>query len=149
MTFRRVLVTGSRNWDNEQAVRSALVHVWITTCPDRLVLVHGACPEGADAIAEAWARAMWQKAPEMIDIERHPADWVRLGTRAGPHRNTRMVGLGAELCLAFIGPCVRPRCRRSGAHGSHGATDCARKAEQAGIPTYRWLRLAEQTLVAP
>lgn len=29
-----------------------------------------------------------------------------------------------------------------------GSRNCARKAEQAGIPTYRWLRLAEQTLVA-
>ena len=36
-----------------------------------------------------------------------------------------MVGLGADLCLAFLTPCTQPTCRRVDDHESHGTTKCA------------------------
>jgi SLOG family YspA-like protein len=123
----RVLVTGSRDWIDRSAIERALKDFgpegWFT-------VVHGHCPTGADAIADHVARS-WG-----CEVERHPADWSK-GRKAGPARNAAMVALGADLCLAFIGPCTSPRCNRPEPHDSHGATGCADLAEAAGIPTRR------------
>ena len=125
----RVLVTGSRDWSDREAIASELAAV-VGASGTGVTLVHGACPTGADAIAdEVWARAG-------LPVERHPADWSR-GRKAGPERNAAMVALGADLCLAFIGDCTSPRCTRPDGHPSHGATGCAALAEAAGIPTRR------------
>ncbi len=86
------------------------------------VIVHGACPTGADAMADAIARE-WGGG---MTVERHPADWQRLGKGAGFARNAEMVDLGASVCLAFI----RNR--------SRGASHTAGLAEEAGIPTRRY-----------
>jgi hypothetical protein len=114
----RVLVTGSRAWTDTQTLTSALDDLRHVR-PADLLIVHGACPQGADAIADQWARR-WS-----VTVERHPADWARLGRRAGMDRNTAMVNSGPALCLAFI------------RDHSPGATHCAAAAEAAGIPTIR------------
>jgi hypothetical protein len=157
----RVLVTGSRSWDDYDHVRFALATAVFQRMP--AVVVHGACPQGADAIAAWWVRQMGRNLG--LTEEPHPADWAgpcRLdcdhGQRredrqgrsfcpaAGEYRNALMVGLGADLCLAFIDECRKPRCRRPRPHGSHGAEDCAGQAEAAGIRTvpYRPWRRDEQ-----
>lgn len=130
----RILVTGSRDWDDARVITHALYGVWREARESKrlITLVHGACPTGADQLAdEIWTN----QAPEHA-IERHPADWSK-GRKAGPERNAEMVALGADLCLAFIGPCTSPRCKRTDRHDSHGATGCADLAEAAGIPTRR------------
>lgn len=135
----RVLVTGSRDWDDVDRLRHQLTRVWLTV--DRpFIVVHGACPTGADAIASDWVANMLEA--EMGDVreEPHEAEWRvngRTDYSAGPRRNQHMVSLGADLCLAFIGPCSGPRCHTPRPHPSHGASHCARLAEQAGIPTRR------------
>lgn len=124
----RILVTGSRDWGDREAILLAF--------RDFLggdnVLVSGACPTGADRIAEEIAEDFlgWE-------VEPHPADWSR-GRKAGPERNAHMVSLGADVCLAFIGDCTSPRCSVEGKHPSHGASGCADLAERAGIPVRRF-----------
>ncbi|MGY6019554.1 DUF2493 domain-containing protein [Streptomyces spinosirectus] len=117
----RVLVTGSRDWHDQHAIWDALATATREAPDDQdLVIVHGACPSGADHIAHEWARGYG------ATIEAHPANWVINGKRAGFIRNQLMVNLGADVCLAFI------------RNGSRGASHTARLAEQAGIPVRRW-----------
>lgn len=134
----RILVTGSREWDDEDSIESALWNAWCDLgnpdC-DRVTLVHGACPTGADSLAASIARKVG------MNVEEHPADWSQ-GRKAGPERNAAMVALGADVCLAFIGDCTSPRCHREDRHPSHGASGCADLAEHAGIPTVRIVRTA-------
>ena len=128
-TFR-VLVTGSRDWEDQLAVEIALMDAAVEChrmgTPD-LVIVHGACPSGADAYAAEFAEWARGRGKDIrITEERHPADWRTYGRAAGPRRNAEMVSVGADLCVAFI------------RNGSKGATHCAELAEKAGIPTRRY-----------
>jgi hypothetical protein len=118
----RILVTGSRDWQDHDLVRDALTMAIYQNVP--AVIVHGACPTGADAIASWWVRSLGRNLP--ITEERHAADWKAHGRAAGPIRNQHMVNLGANVALAFI------------RNNSRGATGCADLAEQAGIPVRRW-----------
>jgi hypothetical protein len=113
----RILITGSRNWDDEQAVASALITAVLDEAPRDVVIVSGACPTGADAMAERCA-AQWG-----WPVERHLADWTLHGKRAGYLRNQAMVDAGADLCLAFI------------RNDSRGASMTAQLAHAAGIAT--------------
>lgn len=129
----RILVTGSRDWDNEWAVYDALDHAVRGISYYKVTLVHGNCKTGADHFADQWARA------REIDAERYPAKWWHYGSAAGPIRNGEMVELGADLCLAFILPCANPICELPKPHTSHGTADCMAKAELKGIPVRRFL----------
>ena len=132
----RILITGSREWDDYGTVCMELGgimrHLMATVrpCP-RIVVVHGAAG-GADALADQAARAFG------MTPEPHPADWQQFGKGAGFRRNADMVALGASVALAFIAPCIAPACRDKEPHGSHGASHCADLAERAGIPTRRF-----------
>jgi YspA, cpYpsA-related SLOG family len=50
----RLLVTGSRTWHDVAVIEQALA-VILGRHPEGVLLVHGACPRGADAIAAAYA----------------------------------------------------------------------------------------------
>jgi hypothetical protein len=83
-------------------------------------MINGDCPDGADAIAkEIWL-------DQQLPIWLYPAQWDRLGKRAGFARNKQMVEQGPDVCLAFI------------KDGSKGASMTAELAEQAGIRTERF-----------
>jgi hypothetical protein len=121
----RILVTGSRDWTDRDTLLDALLLEYAFSDVKRSIdctVVHGGA-RGADEMAGRAARR-WG----MVE-EKHPADWRPYGIynpQAGLIRNTEMVALGADVCLAFI------------KDGSAGATDCANKAEAAGIPTRRY-----------
>jgi hypothetical protein len=88
-----VLVTGSREWTDREAVRTRLAHHDPGHRIDHeTVLVHGAA-RGADSIAaEIAVEWGWTVLPM-------PAQWDRDGKRAGPVRNRRMVDVVARLGL--------------------------------------------------
>lgn len=124
----RILVTGSRTWTDTRTVDDALLNAWheatqVYGPSATIVVVHGACPHGADAYADAWVTRQDRR---YVFVEPHPADWKRYGRGAGFRRNAEMVHCGADLCLAFI------------KNGSSGATHTADLAEQHGIPTFRF-----------
>lgn len=99
----RLLVCGSRTFGLaigdkavEQAhservqLRAVLAHLE----PD--VLIHGNAP-GADFFALRWAREQGVTAVAFV------AEWARLGRRAGPERNKRMLRDGRpDMARAFI-----------------------------------------------
>ena len=125
----RILVTGSRDWALWNTLNEALLeYAW----EENILVVHGDCPTGADAMAQRFCDYQFGGRSE-----RHPADWSK-GRAAGPERNRKMVNLGADVCLAFIGKCTSPRCKRTDEHYSHGASGTADMAEAAGIPVRRF-----------
>lgn len=117
----RILVTGSRDWTDSRLLCEAISAAADEAGRGRVVIVHGACPRGADKLADLYAGA------QEFGVERHPADWKGgYGKAAGFVRNAQMVKLGADVCLAFI------------KDGSRGATHCADLAEKAGIDVRRF-----------
>ena len=109
----RVLVCGSREWKDLQKIQARLSQL-----PSDSVVIHGDC-RGADRMAGDVAEALGFR------VERYPADWVKLGKKAGPMRNTRMIEEGKpELGIAF----------HEDFHHSTGTADCVRKMEAKGIP---------------
>jgi hypothetical protein len=138
MERRRLLVTGSRGWDDVDIIWGLLkkVHAF----DPNVLLVHGACPRGADLLCEAcWDETLGG------GTERHPVDWYASGSfdgAAGFRRSEKMVHLGAWGCLAFIMPCLshpgRPPDRGLPYHGTHGGVHCADYAEDHGIPVRRF-----------
>ena len=115
----RVLITGSRDWCDENRIAGALLYeVSRRPASDRIIVIHGAA-RGADSLAARVAvHYGWQ-------VEAHPADWARFGKSAGFRRNAEMVARGADVCLAFI------------KDNSRGASHTAAIAENAGITVRR------------
>lgn len=142
-----VILTGSRSWTDETVIDTALAALLNRHGRADLVLVHGACPTGADAIADRLAAeygitrdphpAAWDDcAPECParshrrirarDDVHHPGTLPDYCPGAGPRRNARMVGLGADEALVYIGP------------HSYGTANCWRQIKDARIPWTRW-----------
>lgn len=131
MVQYRIIVTGSRNWNNVRAIHRVLQDE-LGVHGSTLVVMHGNAKEGADAIAHAWCQ-LWGVREEIYEPE-----WLVYSKFAGLRRSQEMVQTGAHRCYAFIAPCLTPRCiRRPESHGSHGATYCADYAESHGIETIR------------
>lgn len=124
MTPHRILVTGSRDWIDPSVIREAFIIVeytmeWEGAGGRYFSLVSGACPTGADAIAEEVADDReWT-------IERYPAQWEN-GKGAGFERNRLMVASQPELALAF---------QRNGSRGTGHTIELCRKAD---IPIWIW-----------
>jgi hypothetical protein len=87
--------------------------------PEGVLLAHGACRRGADAIAAAAAART-----SGYQIEAHPAGWHRHGRAAGQLRNAKMIALDADGYVAFL----------RGA--SPGTAATVRMARAAGMPVW-------------
>jgi len=143
----RVLITGSRTWASELFDLVTEDKPWRNLAADwkdrdsadahtMLCALKGArgeaggrfmvVVEGGAVGADRLSRAMAYEA-DNAGVETHLADWKKHGKSAGFKRNAEMVGLGADVCLAFI------------RDESKGATHTANLAEKAGIETRRFL----------
>lgn len=140
----RLLITGSRDWDDEETIQNAMVRRvlgWIETHPevgsgptDWVTVVHGGCPTGADNIADRFCNTVtyWRTEVHKAAWDQHTEDcpeWhetAKFCKAAGFRRNAEMVEAGADVCLAFI------------KDDSKGASHTAALAEQAGIETVRF-----------
>lgn len=112
-----VIVTGSRDLEDEQKVFRALEDIWATT-EGPLFIRHGDCPTGADRFASIYCDFGNEDVYEI----KHPAYWGAYGSAAGPIRNREMAKAGADLCLAFpLGE-------------SRGTWNCVNECKKAGIP---------------
>ena len=82
-----------------------------------MVIITGGA-SGADEVAQDWAIVNW------CQFETYPVtpeEWARLGKKAGPLRNARMLAEGKpDLVLAFP--------------GGTGTADMVSKAKAAGVP---------------
>lgn len=112
----RILITGSRDWNDAQYFASVLSDFFEPGV--KHTLVSGHCPTGVDYLCERYANSVgWE-------VETHPAEWDKYGKKAaGFVRNSHMVALGADICIAFI------------KNRSKGATHTAGLAQSAGIET--------------
>lgn len=136
----RVLVTGWRYWPKECSwvVEDVLWMVYSRIFKARsgrrhMVVVEGACPYGGvDQWAFEWALGVINNIPHPDDNdvvpERIPAYVNDEGRVYGSQRNSKMVNLGANLCLSFPGPTFLKQ--------QGGTFDCTMKAIRAGIPTW-------------
>lgn len=109
----RLGVTGGRDYADARCVAALLSKAKAKYGKD-LVVVHGDCETGLDALAEAWCCA------NKVTTERHPADWDCHGRAAGPLRNQEMVDSGLDALLSFP--------------GGKGTADMTQRAVNAGIP---------------
>lgn len=107
----RVLVCGSRDFNNRKLLDETLDGVEITT------IIEGEA-RGADTLAREYGER------RSLDVLPFPALWDKYGKSAGPIRNAQMLSEGGpELVVAF---------RRPGSRGTQNMIDQAMKA---GIET--------------
>lgn len=109
----KVLVCGSRDWPNPQAVWDRVFALPVDT-----VVITGKA-EGADSEArrEAQRRGMF-----FVDVPVESYHWQRLGRRAGLERNAVMLDLAPDLVIAF---------QHNESRGTQSTID---KARELGIP---------------
>jgi hypothetical protein len=88
-TMKRVIITGSRYWNDRDAIRRELEILG----PDWFVIEGGY--KGADTIAHEEATKLG------MAVATVKANWDEFGVRAGPIRNRWMLDLEPDLVLAF------------------------------------------------
>lgn len=139
-----VIVTGSRDLEDEQKVFDELWDLWHGNAGPFFVR-HGDCPTGADRFASIFCEfdsegvyeikhpANWdlchipdcppghRRMKKPGDIH-HPGRYAHYCPAAGPRRNREMAQAGAGLCLAF--PLGK----------SYGTWNCVNECKKAGIP---------------
>lgn len=107
----RVIFCGSRHWSDETTIAWYIDRLPV----DTVVLQGGA--QGADTIAKRLAEARG------LAVENFYAEWDRLGPKAGPVRNRRMLESGVDAVYAFRLPGHSP-----------GTDDMVRIARAARVP---------------
>lgn len=85
----KVLICGSRDWSNRDAISREIKKLPLDT-----LIIHGACA-GADQMAGEIAHRFG------LQVKEFPADWVKHGKAAGPIRNLQMLDQKPDLVIAF------------------------------------------------
>lgn len=135
---RVVLLTGSRDWTDVGLIHDTLAGLRASV--PGLVIRHGDCPTGADAIAKAWCDA------NAVAQDPVPADWAAHGKAAGPIRNQAMLDREPrpETYVAFHKGQSRgtqdmiDRCRKAGIRGKiYGSEqDAIESMQRMTIPQF-------------
>lgn len=119
----KVIVTGWREWPAPYALFEELDAAlrFAEFLGEPLVVVHGACPTGADRFAAYWV-SYRQREGRRVEALPYPADWAAHGRGGGPIRNRLMVNenMDADLLFAFLSP------------KSRGTVDCRDYALSVG-----------------
>jgi len=112
----RVLITGGRDWSDDVLLRASLDKVLAKH--GYFWLASGACPTGADAMAEQWAK------DNEIPYMGVPARWKMHGKAAGPIRNKDMIHMvDPHAAVAF--------------KGGTGTAGMVRLLEPAKVPVWK------------
>lgn len=115
----RIVVTGGRDYADVERVALALGFLHARYVVQRVA--HGGAT-GADEHAKVWARVA-----RINEVVEYPADWKRLGRRAGPARNRLMLDEERpDLVVAFP--------------GGRGTADCCAAARERGIRVWEVVR---------
>lgn len=117
-----VVVTGGRDFSDGELVCAVLDDL------DVAVLIHGACT-GADSMADRWAVISGIKP---IPFPVTSDEWRRIGRRAGPLRNGRMI---AET-VATIAPAYGATPVLVAFHGGRGTKNCIDTARAASVAVW-------------
>lgn len=154
----RVILTGSRHWTRSIVIRAVLGDLQIKHGGD-LLLIHGACPTGADALADLIAieldiarklvPAAWDhcaptcptrahRKPRRDGDIHHPGKLPDYCPGAGPRRNAAMATAGADEFVAFA---MEQR--------SWGTASMIRFAREHGIPGRKWTPGRTTPIVLP
>lgn len=132
----RLIVTGSRNWTNEDFVWGQLTKAMVAAGGRKLIVVQGEGNRGPDRFARRWAMEQMRWGTQ-VDVESWEADRSN-GPSGSFRRNERMVRAGAWGILGFLADCDKLDCRRPRPHGSHGTTHCLRVARRYLVPAKVW-----------
>lgn len=133
----RVLVCGSRNWEDPEPIRVILAGLLsqVTVDQDELVIIDGGA-RGADRIAREWYSG---KPPQdggvgmfaghaLVSHATFLARWNLHGKAAGPRRNQEMIDAHPDVVYAFTDDDLRTV--------KSGTADTVRRARAAFIPVY-------------
>lgn len=90
----RLIIAGGRDFNDEQLMRNALQEMVQRQFIDESVTLICGMARGADLLG----KHLFDE--QQLPVECYPADWNRLGKRAGFVRNTEM-GRTADLALIF------------------------------------------------
>ena len=107
----KVLVCGSRDWDNYSLIQEKL-----SLLPKNTTIIHGGC-DGADSIASEISMNLG------FQVIEFKADWKKFGRSAGPQRNQQMLNEGPDIVYAF----------HDDLESSKGTNDMVERARKKGI----------------
>lgn len=111
----KYIITGSRYATDEDYIHSILNYHLSGQPPESVLIIHGGC-RGADQIADKYARSAG------IEVKQYKPEWNIYGRKAGPIRNSMMLGENKEArVIAFLRP------------ESRGTQDCINKANILGM----------------
>lgn len=108
----KLIVAGSRSFTDYPRMEKDLDRLLSVKVKDgeHIIIITGACPKGADALAARYAAARG------LELREFHADWDRWKKLAGPIRNRRMAENGHALVAYWDGQ-------------SRGTADMIRQAE--------------------
>lgn len=91
----RILVVGSRRWQDRETVNNGLRQAWIDGGKPRDVIIIVGTEPGVDVFVSDFANKMGFR------LETHDVNWHN-GPEARSIRNKEMIESSPDICLAFI-----------------------------------------------